>query len=53
MYKDDGNLEISKEKLLPPHWMHYNYSSGRIYVEKAPEQCCLGYHNSQKAKEGV
>ena len=53
MYKDDGNLEISKEKLLPPHWMHYSYSSGRIYVEKAPEQCCLGYHNSQKAKEGV
>ena len=33
--------------------MHYSYFSGRIYVEKASEQYCLGYRNSQKAKEGV
>ena len=33
--------------------MHCNYFSGRIYVEKTSEQCCLGYHNLQKAKEGV
>ena len=30
-----------------------NYFSGCIYVEKTPEQCCLGYRNSQKAREGV
>ena len=53
MYKDDGNSEMSKEKLLPPYWMHYNYFSSRIYVEKTPEQCCINYHNSQKTKEGV
>ena len=33
--------------------MHYSYFSGRIYVEKTFEQYCLGYHNLQKAKEGV
>ena len=33
--------------------MYYNYFSSRIYVEKTPEQCCLSYHNSKKAKEGV
>ena len=33
--------------------MHYNYFSGRIYVEETPEQYCLGYHNSQKAKKDV
>ena len=52
-YKDDGNSELSKGKLLPPHWMHYSYFSGRIYVEETPEQCYLCYHNSQKAKKGV
>ena len=53
MYKYDKNIEISKEKLLLPHWMHYCYFSGRIYVEETPLQCCLGYYNSQKAKEGI
>ena len=33
--------------------MHCSYFSGRIYVEKAPEQCYLGYRNSQRAREGV
>ena len=33
--------------------MHYSYFSGRINMEKASEQYCLSYHNSQKAKEGV
>ena len=28
--------------------MHYSYFLGYIYVEKTPEQCCLGYHNSQE-----
>ena len=33
--------------------MHYSHFSDRIYVEKTSEQCCLGYHNSQKAERGV
>ena len=33
--------------------MHYSYFSGHIYVEKTPEQCCLRYLKSQKAKKGV
>ena len=33
--------------------MHYNYFAGRIYVEKTPEQYCLGNHNSQKVRGGV
>ena len=33
--------------------MHYNYFSGRIYVENTSEQCYLGYHNSQEAREDV
>ena len=33
--------------------MHDSYFSGCIYVEKTSERCCLDYHNSQKAKEGV
>ena len=33
--------------------MHCSYFYGRINVEKTSEQCCLGYHNSQKTKEGV
>ena len=33
--------------------MHCIYFSGHIYVEKTLEQCYIGYHNSQKAKEGV
>ena len=33
--------------------MHYNYFSGRIYVEKTFEQYYLGYHNSQKTRESV
>ena len=53
MYEKDENLKISKRKMLPPHWMHYIYFSGRIYVEKTPEQCCIDYHNSQKAKDDV
>ena len=53
MYKDDGNTEISKEKLLPSHWMHCSYFFGRIYVEETPEQCYLSYHNLQKIREGV
>jgi len=28
--------------------MHGSYFSGRINVERTCEQCCLGYHNSQK-----
>ena len=50
-YKKEGNSKkISKGKLLPPYQIHYSYFSGRIYVEKTPEQCCLGNHNSQKVK---
>ena len=45
--------EISKQKLSPPHWMHYSYSPGRINVEKTPEQCYIGYHNSQITERGV
>ena len=33
--------------------MHYNYFSDRIYVEKTSEQYYIGYHNSQKTREGV
>ena len=33
--------------------MHPTKFSGRIYVEKTPEQCCLGCHNSQKIWEGA
>jgi len=33
--------------------MRYSYFSGRINVEKTCEQCCLGYHNSQKDGGGV
>ena len=33
--------------------MHCSYFSGRIYVEKTFEQYYLGYHNSQKTREGV
>jgi len=32
--------------------MRCNYFSSRIYVEKASEQYCLDYHNSQKAEGG-
>ena len=45
--------KISKQKLPPPHWMHYSYFSGRINVEKTLEQCYLGYHNSQRTERGV
>ena len=30
--------------------MQCSYFSGRIYVERTSEQCCLGYHNSQKVE---
>ena len=40
-----------REKLLPPHSMHCSNFSGRIYVEKTPEQCSFNHYNSQKAKE--
>ena len=33
--------------------MHCNYFFSCIYVEKTPEQYCLDYNNSQKAREGV
>ena len=42
-----------KEKLLPPDLMHYNNFSGRIYVEKTPEQCNLNHYHSQRAREDV
>ena len=45
--------KISQQKLSPPHWMHYNYLPGRINVEKTPEQCYPGYHNSQRTERGV
>ena len=51
--REGREFKISKEKLLPPHWMYCSYFSGRIYVEKISKQCCLGYHNSQRVKEGV
>ena len=31
--------------------MPYSKPFGRIFVENTPEQYCLGYHNSQKARE--
>ena len=31
--------------------MHCSKFSGRIYVEKTPEQCILNHHRSQKARE--
>ena len=45
--------KISKQKLPLPHWMHYSYFPGRIKVEKTPEQCYLGYRNSQRTERGV
>ena len=45
--------KISKQKLPPPHWMHYNYFPDRINVEKTPEQCYLGNHNSQRTERSV
>ena len=33
--------------------MHYSNFSGRIYVEKTPEQYNLNYHRVQKARENV
>ena len=45
--------KISKQKLPPPHWMHYNYFPDRINVEKTPDQCYLGYHNSQMTERCV
>ena len=42
-----------REKLLPPHLMHCSNFSGRIYVEKTPEQCSLNHYSSQRAKEDV
>ena len=33
--------------------MNCSYFYGCIYVEKTSEQYYLGYHNSQKTKEGV
>ena len=48
-----GKHEIFKQKLPPPHWMHYSYSPGCINVEKTPEQCYLGYRNSQRTERGV
>ena len=33
--------------------MHCSYFSGHIYVEKTFEQWYLGYHNSQRTREGV
>ena len=32
--------------------MHNSYFIGHIYVEKTFEQCYLGYHNSQRVREG-
>ena len=34
-----------REKLLLSHLMHYNNFSGRIYVEKTPEQCSLNHYS--------
>ena len=47
------NPKIFSRNLLLLHQIHCSYFSDRIYVEKTTEQCCLGYHNSQKTKEGV
>ena len=33
--------------------MHLTKLPSHIYVEKTPEQCCLGCHNSQKTWEGI
>ena len=33
---------------LPPHLMHPTKPPDCIYVEKNPEQCCLGYRDSQE-----
>ena len=33
---------------LPPHLLHPTKPSSCIYVEKTPEQYCLGSHNSWK-----
>ena len=45
--------KIFKQKLPPSHWMHYSYFPDRINVEKTPEQCYLGYRNSQRTERGV
>ena len=42
-----------REKLLPLHLMHCSNFSGRIYVEKTPEQCSLNHYSSQRAKKDV
>ena len=42
-----------REKLLPPHLMHYNNFYGRIYMEKTPEQCSFNHYHSQKTRENA
>ena len=33
--------------------MSYNNFSGRIYVEKTPEQCSFNHYHSQKTRENA
>ena len=40
-----------REKLLPLHSMYCSNFSGRIYVEKTPEQRSLNHYSSQRARE--
>ena len=42
-----------REKLLLPHSIYGSNFSGRIYVEKTPEQCNLNHYSSQRAWEDV
>ena len=38
---------------LPPHLMHSTKLPGCIYMDKTPEQCYLGCHNSQEVWKSV
>ena len=40
-----GAEKYLRKKLLPLHWMLCSKLSNHIYVEKIPEQCCLGRPN--------
>ena len=47
------SLTSLKEWWLPPHLMHPTKPPSCIYIEKTPEKCCIGCHNSQGVWEGV
>ena len=51
--REGGEPKNIQEKTATTALNALQLFSDRIYVEKTYEQYCLGYHNSQKVKEGV